>query len=587
MYKNYVSTYSSTVTKPDKRYDYIIVGAGTAGCVLAARLSEDPQVKVLLVEAGDHMGFLTNIPMTSTAAQLGPNDWSVHTTPQKYSSFGLWNQTQILPRGKGLGGSGQMNFLLHGFGLPQDYDAWVEKGFEGWSLKDLKPYFIKAFGTVLNEFDSSYCKKGSPCASAPMKLKLVEDENELMQVFKRASASLGGKSTVFRRATATVSEGLRHSSLDGYLKPAMNRPNLHVLLNTQAVSIRFDNLTASSLYILQNHRNLDNIFVDREIILSAGAIKTPQLLILSGIGPRDVIKRLKINLVVENEHVGSNFHDHMNMPIYVSIKKPISVTLAKVFSAGTLWDYIWRREGLLSFPPVAGVEYHNSSAVMLFSMGSTSERLLRDLSNYKQQAFRATFPFAQESRREGFVWLNSCAQPRSRGRVELPSPASSRPPLLRATYLQHEHDLRCTVQAIRRAERLVATKPFQEIGARIHWPRPERCLSFWNYPIEEQTGVKSRRKRAGGGRRARVGGGSPPDAFVECVVREVAVTGHHAAGTCAPPRVLDAHLRVRNVSGLRVMDASVLPSPLSLYPNSVLIAMAEKAADLIRNSPRP
>ncbi|CAK1580778.1 unnamed protein product [Parnassius mnemosyne] len=596
MYTSYVNTYSSIIIKPDKRYDYIIVGAGTAGCVLAARLSEDPNVKILLVEAGDHMGFFTKIPLTSTAAQQGPNDWSVRTIPQKYSSFGLWDQTQILPRGKGLGGSGQINFLLHGFGLPEDYDRWTQKGFKGWSLQDLKPYFVKAFGTIMSEYDSAYCHKGAPCSLAPMKLKGINDDDELMKTFKQASTSLGGKHTVFRRPSATVTDGMRHSTLDAYLKPALNRQNLHVLLNTQAVSIRFDNLTASSLYILQNHRSLDNIFVDKEIILSAGAIKTPQVLILSGIGPRDLITRLRIGLVAENEHVGTNLHDHMNMPIYVSIKKPISVTLAKVFTAGTLWEYIWRREGYLAFPPLAGVEYQNTSAVMLFSMGSTSERLLRDLSNYKHQVYRDTYPFHNDTHKEGFMFLATCVQPRSRGSVTLKDSSTSIPLVVDTNYLHQYYDVACMVKAMRRAERLVSTKAFQEIGARIHWPRPERCLSFWNYSVEDQTGIKPRRKRfkplkrdkkpkeaASGAKSAKTL--SPPDAYLECVVREVAVTGHHVAGTCSAGTVVDDELRVKKVSGLRIMDASVLPTPVSLYPNSVLVAMAEKAADLIRNTP--
>ncbi|VVC98781.1 unnamed protein product [Leptidea sinapis] len=153
-YQKYVNVHTSIIKKPDKRYDYIIVGAGTAGCVLAARLSEDPTVKVLLLEAGGHMGYFTRVPLTSTAAQQGPNDWSVHARPQKYSSFGMFAQTPIIPRGKGLGGSGQINFLLHGFGLSEDYSRWAQLGFDGWTLKDLKPYFNKAFGTMESEFDS-------------------------------------------------------------------------------------------------------------------------------------------------------------------------------------------------------------------------------------------------------------------------------------------------------------------------------------------------------------------------------------------------------------------------------------------------
>ncbi|KAM3960387.1 LOW QUALITY PROTEIN: neither inactivation nor afterpotential protein G [Aphomia sociella] len=601
VYQNYTSNYKSITVKPEKRYDYIIVGAGTAGCVLASRLSEDPKVTVLLIEAGDHMSYFTKIPLMPTAAQQGPNDWSVHTAPQKYSSFGIRSQTQILPRGKGLGGSGQINFLLHGFGLPEDYDRWSRLGFRGWTLEDLKPYFIKAFGTVRTEFDSEHCSVDGVCpgAEAPMKLKLIDDKNELMRTFQDASNELKDKNTLFRKAAATIKDGTRYMTLDAYLNKALMRKNLHVMLNTQVISIRFENKRASSVYILQSHKYLNNIFVNKEVIVSAGAIKTPQLLILSGVGPREMIKRLRVKLVADNPRVGKNLHDHMNMPIYVSIKKPISVTLSKVFTFDTLWNYFWKNQGLLAFPPLAGVEYHNKSALMLFSMGTASERLLRDLSNYKPKVFRDIFPFHND--KEGFIFLATCIQPRSRGTVTVTDSNTTVPPRVDPNYLHHHHDIRCMIKAIRRAERMVSTKAFQEIEAEIHWPRSERCLTFWNYTKLEQLGSASRRRRKfkfaadklkqqepqitkESKAKSKTKVHSPPDEYLECIIREVAVTGHHVGGTCAGGHVVDNDLRVKSVKGVRVMDASVLPSPVSLYPNSVLVAMAEKAVDLIRNA---
>ncbi|XP_030028338.2 neither inactivation nor afterpotential protein G [Manduca sexta] len=590
VYQKYVNVYTSVVLKPEKRYDYIIVGAGTAGCVLAARLSEDPKIKVLLVEAGDQMGFLTKIPLTPTSAQLGPNDWSVRTVPQKFSSFGMWKQTSIIPRGKGLGGSGQINFLLHGFGLPQDYERWPELGFNGWSFDDLRPYFIKAFGTSRSDFDSGHCSVDGECPGekAPMKLKLINEDDELMNTFKKASEQLKNKYSAFRKATGTVVNGMRHGTLDAYLKPAMARKNLHILLRTQAVSIRFENTTASSLYILQDHRELNNIFVNKEIILCAGVIKSPQILVLSGIGPRDLLQSLRIKVISENSHVGRNYHDHMNMPVYVSVKKPISVTLSKVFTFSTVWDYIFKNDGLLSFPPLAGFEHQNKSLVMLFSMGTASERLLRDLSNYKPLVFRSTFPFYNSTHKEGFIFLSTCTQPLSRGYVTLSSAAINIPPVVDPRYLEQYSDVKCMIQAIRRVEQLISSKAFQEIGARIHWPRPERCLTFWNYTLNDQMDTPPKRKRFSKGQVPKEPKQTkprkserPPDAYLECIIREVAVTGHHASGTCSGGTVVDDELRVKSVTGVRIVDASVFPSPLSFYPNSVLVAMAERAADMI------
>ncbi|KAL4717158.1 hypothetical protein ACJJTC_017045 [Scirpophaga incertulas] len=591
MYQRYSHEYSSIILKPNKRYDYIVVGAGSAGCVLASRLSENPSIKVLLVEAGDHMGYFTKIPLTPTAAQQGPNDWSIRTTAQKYSSFGLWGQSQILPRGKGLGGSGQINFLLHGFGLTREFERWTRLGFRGWKLEDLRPYFVKGFGTVQDEFDSEHCSLDGVCPGekAPIKLKMIDEENELMKTFRLASASLSGNRTSFRRPVATIRNGERHVSWDSYLKSVLRRRNLHVLLNTQAVSIRFEGKRVSSLYILRKHIELDNIFVNKEIILAAGTIKSPQLLMLSGIGPKAVLEKLKIKPVAVNEHVGRNFHDNMNLPVYVSIRKPISVTLAKVFTFSTVSQYYWNGRGLLSFPPVAGIEHTNTSSLLLFSMGTASERLLRDLSNYKPKVFRDTFVFHNDTSREGFMFLASCIQPLSRGSVTLRDASTTVPPVVDPNYLHRYEDVECMIRAIRRAERLISTKAFQKIGARIHWPRPERCLTFWNYSRTDQRGPDHRRRRFKSSPEVKQLNPkkptpSPPDAYLECVIREVAVTGHHAAGTCAGGAVVDNELRVKSVSGLRVMDASVFPSPVSLFPNSVIIGMAEKAADLILNS---
>ncbi|KAI5643926.1 GMC oxidoreductase domain-containing protein [Phthorimaea operculella] len=292
------------------------------------------------------------------------------------------------------------------------------------------------------------------------------------------------------------------------------------------------------------------------------------------------------------------------MPLYVSIRQPISITLAKVFDASQVWDYFWNSGGLLAFPPVAGVEFQDTSALMLFSMGTANERLLRDLSNYHPQVFRDTFPFYNDTSKEGFMFLATCLQPRSRGTVTLRDSSISIQPVVDPNYLHSAWDVRCIVKALRRAERLVETEPFKNIGARIHWPRPERCLSFWNYSRTDQTGILPKRSKkyvnqASQSSKPKPKGStqdqpkkastqtkpkSPPDEYLECIIREVAVTGHHVAGTCAGGAVVDDQLRVRTVSGVRIMDASVLPSPLSLYPNSVLIAMAEKAADLIRNT---
>ncbi|VVC98779.1 unnamed protein product [Leptidea sinapis] len=379
-----------------------------------------------------------------------------------------------------------------------------------------------------SEFDSP-CLATGLCdeSQTPMHLKQIDSDNELMQVFKRASARLADRHTVFRKATATIRDGRRHQAFDAYLKPALNRPNLHVMLKTQAISVRFEKKVAESVYILEDHKYLNNIFADKEIILSAGAIKTPQILMLSGIGPKDLLRRLKIAPISENPHVGRNFHDHMNVPLYVSIKKPLSITLSKVFTLTTAWDYFWNGQGLLSFPPVAGVEYKNTSALMLFSMGSTSERLLRELSNYRPQVFRDIFPFHNDSHKEGFVFLATCVQPRSRGSVTVNDVSTTVPVA--------QFVVRSACSARSRSERSErgCTGPGRNVACLCgdtpgrnswlcrregkRWTQPTITSAhhfFWSSSQSADYPVRS-----------------PPDEYLECVIRETAVTGHHASGT--------------------------------------------------------
>ncbi|XP_053680927.1 neither inactivation nor afterpotential protein G [Anopheles nili] len=598
----------------DKSFDYIIVGAGTAGCVLANRLSSNPNVTVLLVEAGDTFGAASIIPLISTAMQGTKYDWALRTTPQKYSSHGLGNNQQLLPRGKGLGGSGQINYMLHFTGIPEDFKRWERMGAHEWNWQAMKPYLDKLdhptaveesadddivtcnpdftgaelyetnehYTSILAESDKgasiNFCPrktsntKGQPFKTSHFHVTEVDTQESLLaKVFTEAPAELG-TDYIFRPARYTIRNGIRWSSYHAYLRPAFDRPNLTILSSTSVAKILFDEANRAKAVMVQvmgTDQTSVTIRVHREVILSAGALHTPQILKLSGIGPKLELRRHGIELVHDSPRVGTNYFDHLNLPLFVSINITASVTLDKVLSLDSIVQYLKRGQGMLSTTAVAGVggPRGGSHGIILFGMGSVDEQALRHVSNMEQDTFRAFFPSYQNTSQEGFLFLSTCHQPHSRGSIFLRDQQIYSAPFFNPNYLKDRKDIDCMMEAIRLAARTVRTEAFRKIGAYLHWPRIKRCSNFG--PPEDDSQ-------------------EPSDRFLECILRASALTGHHPGGTAAiglgADSVIDNQLRVNGVRGLRVVDASVFPAPVSGTPNSVVVAVAEKGSDLILQS---
>ncbi|KFB44288.1 AGAP001546-PA-like protein [Anopheles sinensis] len=611
-------------------YDYIIVGAGTAGCVLANRLSADPNVTVLLVEAGDNFGAASIIPLISTAMQGTKYDWAFRTTPQKYSSHGLGNnvikpflvlkldfespffffqQQQLLPRGKGLGGSGQINYMLHFTGIPEDFERWERSGAFDWNWHAMKPYIDRleqpdytenrenvmecqqdltgedlyqtnTYASILAENDehasiglcSRKMRPNAPHEARTNGLFVTEvdpQESLLAKVFTEAPTELG-REYLFKPARYTIHNGIRWSSYHAYLRPAFGRPNLTILTSTSVAKVLFDERKRTKGIATQgvgsDRKPLMTVKAHREVILSAGALHTPQILKLSGIGPKLELQRHGIELVHDSPNVGQNYFDHLNLPLFVSIDVKASVTLDKVLSFESIVQYLNHGKGVLSTTAIAGIggprgERHG---IILFGMGSVDEQALRHVSNMEQDTFRAFFPFYRNTSQEGFLFLSTCHQPRSRGAIFLRDRHIGSEPFFNPNYLKDRSDIECMMAAIRLAARTVRTEAFRKIGAQLHWPRIKRCSNFG--PPDD-------------------GAQQPSERYLECILRTSALTGHHPGGTAAigddPDAVVDNQLRVNGVHGLRVVDASVFPTPVSGTPNSVVIAVAEKGSDLI------
>ncbi|XP_033351248.1 neither inactivation nor afterpotential protein G isoform X1 [Bombus vosnesenskii] len=536
LYHCYFNGPTSIIELPNTHYDYIIVGAGTAGCVLASRLSEISNVSVLLVEAGGHFGWISSVPILAPIMQKTDVDWSYSTEPQRFSSKGFWNHIQKIPRGKGLGGSGQINHLVHSFGKPEDYKAWPR----GWSHADLLPYFKKV-SDIMNVMSSP-------------------EEEYLAQAFLMAEESLKLNNVTLQKGMYTTKRGSRWSTFNAHLQNAWNRKNLHILINTLVSKVLFkENLNADGIKVIYKDGSVGNIAARKEVILCAGVINSPQLLLLSGIGSAEELDKFQIPVVSNVPEVGKNLFDHLLLPLYVNLQARVSITLYKLQTLPEVLNYFVFGRGWYATNGIMAMGRANDSGVMLFGMGSTDEKILRSLSNYKIEPYRSMYPSYDNNSREGFLFLSYCLQPKSRGSISLRSNNIRHHPKIDPAYLQHYDDVLCTYGAINFALQTLETPKFREYGANVHHPDLEECRHL----PQDYRDIE----------------------YTECVLRVGALTSYHVCGSCRmgtdDRAVVDEKLQVRGVKRLRIVDASILPSPISGNPNSVVIAIAERASDLI------
>ncbi|XP_078052391.1 glucose dehydrogenase [FAD, quinone] isoform X2 [Augochlora pura] len=402
-YHCYFNKPASMIEHPETDYDYIIVGAGTSGCVLASRLSEVSNVTVLLIEAGGYFGWVSSVPLLSPMTQGTEFDWSYLTEPQKFSSKGFWNYVQKVPRGKGLGGSGQINHLVHSFGRPDDYNGWPE----GWSHADLLPYFERV-SDIMNVMSSP-------------------EEEFLVDAFLSAEDALNTSHVTLQKGLYTVKKGSRWSTYHAYLQNAWNRKNLHILTNTLVSKIFFKDgamATVDGVKVIYKSGSIGRIGARKEVILCAGVINTPQLLMLSGIGPAEDLNKFQISIVSNLPAVGKNLFDQIMLPIYVNLEARVSMTLFKLQTLPEVVNYFVFGRGWYATNGIMGIGRTNNSGVMLFGMGSTEERLLKSISNYMtevtlsvvQQQFSRGLPvlellFATEESRDHHIKVEKHSTP--------------------------------------------------------------------------------------------------------------------------------------------------------------------------------
>jgi len=517
--------------------DYIIIGAGSAGCVLANRLSADTQTTVLLLEAGgpDSRREI-HIPAAFSKLFKTPLDWAYETEEQP----ALDNRKLFWPRGKMLGGSSSMNAMIYIRGNPRDYDRWAELGNEGWSFADVLPYFKRAE----NQQHGASSLHG---AGGPLDVCDLRTVNPLSQAFVDACVESGiARNDDFNSVRqegaglyqVTQRQGQRHSAAAAYLRPALKRPNLGVHSNAQATRILFEGRRTVGVQYRQNGTNAE-ARARREVILCVGAVNSPQLLLLSGIGAAEQLKRFSLEVVMDLPGVGLNLQDHVATGVLYECRQPI--TLAGAQSPRHLLDYIvFKRGPLTSNVAEAGAFVRSQPSLA----GP-------DLQFHFAPVYFANNGFDVPPG-HGFTFGPSLLHPESRGQIALRSPDPLAPPSIQPNYFKCEGDLHVLLEGLKLSRRLAQAKAFE----------PYR------------------------GTEVRPGAAVQAEAALIAFVRQSAQTLYHPVGTCKmgsdPLAVVDAKLRVHGLEGLRVVDASIMPNVVSGNTNAPTIMLAEKASEMIR-----
>ncbi len=524
-------------------YDFIVVGAGSAGCVLANRLSESGRFSVCLLEAGPHdnSGFV-NVPFGVIGLiREGKRNWGYQTVAQR----ALDSRQLYWPRGKTLGGSSSINAMVYIRGQPEDYDAWRDSGLKGWGWDDVRPIFNA------HEHNEEYPPDAWHGNGGPLNVTRVRDPNPLTELFIRAGEELGEKRNDdfngesqrgFGQFQVTQKDGRRWSAARAFLDPARNRGNLTILTNAMVSRVVIENGRAVAVEYSDTAGSSHTVRANREVVLSGGAINSPHLLMLSGIGDRDHLQSVGVDCLVDCPEVGCNLQDHLDMTISIHDRSKQSIGFSPYFLPRLMrafYQYFRHRRGFLaSNAAEAGAFINVGEGTRPDVQMHFLPAFLRDHGREFTSGFGCTIHVCQ-------------LRPKSRGWIRLADSNPLSAPLIDPCYLSDADDLGVLREGVKLARRVFQTKAFAEVFGGEDLPASDVVT----------------------------------DTQIEGDIRQRAETIYHPVGTCRMGvddlAVVDDRLRVRGVLGLRVADASVMPSLISGNTNAASMMIGEKAAGYI------
>ncbi|MEL6966657.1 MAG: GMC family oxidoreductase N-terminal domain-containing protein [Pseudomonadota bacterium] len=523
-------------------FDFVVLGGGSGGCTVAARLSEDPRVTVCLVEAGGPGdSVLFRAPAAVAAILPTPfHNWAYKTTPQA----GLNGRRGYQPRGRTLGGSSAINAMLYVRGHRGDYDEWRDLGNPGWGFDDVLPYFKKAEANSRGE-------TALHGATGPLSVQDQRSPKAITRAFMEAGQQLqvplnddfnGETQEGIGQYQVTQRDGVRCSAAAAYIQPNLNRPNLHIMTKSRVERLVLENGRATSARV-RTKGGTKTIKARREIVLAGGAFGTPQLLMLSGIGPANHLQQMGIPVAVDAPEVGGNLQDHIDYTTaYKSKRRDVwglslggTVDLVKAI-------FEWRRSktGALTTPFAEGGAFLKSSP---------------DIDRPDLQLHFVVGVVDDHMRKlhlgHGFSCHVCVLRPKSRGTVRLSSPNVKDAPAIDMGFFSRDEDLDLMLKGFRRMRQILEAPPLE----------PWRHKELYTAGVEDDAGLKS-------------------------IIRDRADTVYHPVGTCRmgsdATAVVDPQLRVQGISGLRIADASIMPRIIGGNTNAPTIMIAEKCADMMR-----